>query len=83
MYDLQPETSFHYRPLWQPQYELYDARRTQVVMQDWYALKDPRQFYRRGDPNVETIHHGPRKRSDRRIALHLACQGPRERLPST
>ncbi len=45
MYDLQPETSFHYRPLWQPQYELYDARRTQVVMQDWYALKDPRQFY--------------------------------------
>jgi phenol hydroxylase P1 protein len=45
MYDLQPETSFHYRPLWQPQYELYDRRRTAVVMADWYALKDPRQFY--------------------------------------
>ena len=45
MYDLQPETSFHYRPLWQPQYELYDKRRTAVVMADWYALKDPRQFY--------------------------------------
>lgn len=45
MFDLQPVTSFHYRPLWQPQYELYDARRTRVVMQDWYALKDPRQFY--------------------------------------
>jgi phenol hydroxylase P1 protein len=45
MYDLQPDTSFHYRPLWQPQYELYDRRRTAVVMADWYALKDPRQFY--------------------------------------
>jgi phenol hydroxylase P1 protein len=45
MYDLQPETSFHYRPLWQPEYELYDRRRTAVVMADWYALKDPRQFY--------------------------------------
>lgn len=45
MYDLQPETSFHYRPLWQPEYELYDKRRTAVVMADWYALKDPRQFY--------------------------------------
>ena len=45
MYDLQPETSFHYRPLCQPEYELYDKRRTAVVMADWYALKDPRQFY--------------------------------------
>lgn len=45
MYDLQPETSFHYKPLWQPEYELYDKRRTAVVMADWYALKDPRQFY--------------------------------------
>jgi phenol hydroxylase P1 protein len=45
MYDLQPETNFHYRPLWQPEYELYDRRRTAVVMADWYALKDPRQFY--------------------------------------
>jgi phenol hydroxylase P1 protein len=45
MYDLQPVASFHYRPLWQPQYELYDARRTRVTMQDWYALKDPRQFF--------------------------------------
>lgn len=45
MYDLQPEANFHYRPLWQPEYELYDKRRTAVVMADWYALKDPRQFY--------------------------------------
>ncbi|GAB3453868.1 aromatic/alkene monooxygenase hydroxylase subunit beta [Massilia terrae] len=45
MYDLQPDTSFHYRPLWQPEYELYDSRRTAVKMADWHALKDPRQFY--------------------------------------
>lgn len=45
MFDLQPVTNFHYRPLWQPQYELYDVRRTRVVMQDWYALKDPRQYF--------------------------------------
>lgn len=44
-YDVQAETNFHYRPLWQPEYELNDTRRTRIVMQDWYALKDPRQFY--------------------------------------
>ncbi|SEI59612.1 Phenol hydroxylase P1 protein [Allopseudospirillum japonicum] len=44
-YDVQSETNFHYRPLWQPDLELNDPRRTQIVMQDWYALKDPRQFY--------------------------------------
>lgn len=44
-YDLQPEVNFHYRPIWAPDYELYDARRTAIVMLDWYAFKDPRQFY--------------------------------------
>lgn len=44
-FDLQPTTNFHYRPLWQPELELYDVRRTQIVMKDWYALRDPRQFY--------------------------------------
>lgn len=44
-YDLQGETNFHYRPLWQPQYELNDKGRTQIKMEDWYDLKDPRQFY--------------------------------------
>ncbi|MCD8512275.1 MAG: aromatic/alkene monooxygenase hydroxylase subunit beta [Nitrincola sp.] len=44
-YDLQAETNFHYRPLWQPEFELNDKNRTKIVMEDWYALKDPRQFY--------------------------------------
>lgn len=44
-YGLQAETNFHYRPLWQPDLELYDVRRTRLVLKDWYALRDPRQFY--------------------------------------
>jgi phenol hydroxylase P1 protein len=41
----QPSANFHYRPTWDPEHELFDARRTQVVMSDWYKLRDPRQFY--------------------------------------
>ena len=44
-YDIQQTDIFHYRPLWEPDRELFDARRTAIRMQDWYALKDPRQFY--------------------------------------
>lgn len=44
-YDAQPATNFHYRPLWNPNKTLNDKTYTQVTMQDWYALKDPRQFY--------------------------------------
>lgn len=45
MLDVQPTTHFHYRPYWEPDLELYDPRRTAIVMADWYALRDPRQFY--------------------------------------
>lgn len=44
-YDVQSEVNFHYRPTWDPGHELYDKRRTAIVMEDWYALKDPRQYY--------------------------------------
>lgn len=44
-FDLQPAVNFHYRPFWQPQYEIYDKRRTAIQMADWYAFKDPRQYY--------------------------------------
>nr|WP_067291117.1 aromatic/alkene monooxygenase hydroxylase subunit beta [Marinobacterium profundum] len=44
-YDLQAETNYHYRPLWQPEFELNDKGRTAIEMQDWYAFKDPRQYY--------------------------------------
>jgi phenol/toluene 2-monooxygenase (NADH) P1/A1 len=44
-FDLQPTVNFHYRPLWQPEMALYDVRRTQIEMKDWYAFRDPRQYY--------------------------------------
>jgi phenol hydroxylase P1 protein len=44
-YDLQQTDIFHYRPVWEPELQLFDKRRTKVQMKDWYALKDPRQFY--------------------------------------
>ena len=44
-FDMQSDCNFHYRPLWAPEYELYDRRRTAIVMKDWYTFKDPRQFY--------------------------------------
>src|SRR5207245_9377726 len=43
--DLQSTENFHYRPLWQPELELYDVRRTRIEMKDWYAFRDPRQYY--------------------------------------
>jgi phenol hydroxylase P1 protein len=43
--DMQPTTNWHYRPLWEPEFHLYDVRRTRIVMADWYAFKDPRQYY--------------------------------------
>lgn len=44
-YDVASTVNFHYRPLWQPEFELNDPARTAIVMEDWYAFKDPRQFY--------------------------------------
>lgn len=44
-YDVQPTVNFHYKPLWDSEHEMYDVRRTAVVMKDWYAFKDPRQYY--------------------------------------
>lgn len=43
--DIQPDVNFHYRPTWDPEREIFDASRTAITMKDWYALKDPRQFY--------------------------------------
>ncbi len=41
----QSEINFHYRPTWDPEHALFDASRTAIAMSNWYALKDPRQFY--------------------------------------
>ena len=43
--DMQQEANFHYRPTWDPDHMIYDRARTVIKMADWYAFKDPRQFY--------------------------------------
>ncbi len=43
--DIQATDNFHYRPTWDPEHEIFDASRSRLVMADWYAFKDPRQFY--------------------------------------
>ncbi len=44
-YNIQQENIFHYRPAWDADNVLFDKKRTKIQMKDWYALKDPRQFY--------------------------------------
>ncbi len=44
-YDVQAVTNFHYRPLYAPQFAIFDSARTRIAMADWYVFKDPRQLY--------------------------------------
>lgn len=44
-YDIQAAENLHYRPTWDPDQQIYDPSITRIVMKDWYALKDPRQYY--------------------------------------
>ena len=44
-YDIAPTHNFHFKPTWDQTRELNDPRRTAIAMADWYAFKDPRQFY--------------------------------------
>lgn len=44
-FDLQASINFQYRPTWAPEGYIFDERRTKIVMNDWYAFKDPRQYY--------------------------------------
>jgi phenol/toluene 2-monooxygenase (NADH) P1/A1 len=43
--DVQATANFHYKPQWEPEFWVYDTRKTAVVMEDWYKPLDPRQFY--------------------------------------
>jgi phenol hydroxylase P1 protein len=43
--DVQATANLHYRPTWDPAHEIFDTARTKITMRDWYAFKDPRQFY--------------------------------------
>jgi phenol hydroxylase P1 protein len=43
--DIQATENFHYRPLWDPQHELYDVGYSALRLSDPYAFTDPRQYY--------------------------------------
>jgi phenol hydroxylase P1 protein len=43
--NVQADANFHYRPTWDPDHEIFDVTRTRLVMADWYAFRDPRQYY--------------------------------------
>jgi len=44
-WDMQSTGNFHYKPLWDPDFDHFDPARTELHMKDWYAFRDPRQFY--------------------------------------
>jgi phenol hydroxylase P1 protein len=41
----QSTTHMHYRPTWEPEFEIFDPRRSAIQMREWYDLRDPRQLY--------------------------------------
>ncbi len=43
--DVQATANFHYRPLWAPDKEIYDAAYSAFLLADPYSFTDPRQFY--------------------------------------
>ncbi|MBS4730317.1 phenol 2-monooxygenase [Mycobacterium sp. SM1] len=44
-YNMQAMENFHYRPLWDPQHEIYDPDYSAVKLADPYSYTDPRQYY--------------------------------------
>ncbi|MSR14586.1 MAG: phenol hydroxylase [Gammaproteobacteria bacterium] len=45
VHDLQVTQNFHYRPTWDPEFDLFDKRRSAIVLGDFDQLLDPRQYY--------------------------------------
>lgn len=43
--DVQATEHFHYRPLWDPEHEIYDERHSALRLTDPYSFTDPRQYY--------------------------------------
>ncbi len=43
--DVQPREHFHYRPLWDPEHEIYDEAFSALRLADPYSFLDPRQYY--------------------------------------
>jgi phenol/toluene 2-monooxygenase (NADH) P1/A1 len=44
-YNLEPKENFHYRPLWNPEMNIFDERLTKVKCEDWEQFRDPEKLY--------------------------------------
>ncbi|WCN39501.1 hypothetical protein [Aneurinibacillus uraniidurans] len=44
-YNLQPYENFHYRPIWNPDIQIYDENITKLVCTDWEQFRDPARLY--------------------------------------
>jgi len=45
VFGAQPSENFHYRPQWDVEHEIFDVKRTKIVLNDWEDLVDPRKFH--------------------------------------
>jgi phenol hydroxylase P1 protein len=43
--EVQQEENFHYRPVWDPDHEIFDRNYTRLDLGDPYKFTDPRQYY--------------------------------------
>ncbi|MGG5258253.1 hypothetical protein [Phycicoccus avicenniae] len=43
--DIQAKENFHYRPLWDPEHDIYDEAYSAFRLTDPYSFTDPRQYY--------------------------------------
>jgi len=43
--EVQQEENFHYRPLWDPDHEIFDRSYTKLDLGDTYGFTDPRQYF--------------------------------------
>ncbi|AEJ38826.1 Phenol 2-monooxygenase [Sulfobacillus acidophilus TPY] len=43
--EVQQEENFHYRPLWDPEHDIFDPSYSALQLSDWYQFTDPRQYY--------------------------------------
>jgi phenol hydroxylase P1 protein len=43
--DVQATANFHYRPLWDPEHEIFDPTYSALRLADPYSFTDPRQYY--------------------------------------
>jgi phenol hydroxylase P1 protein len=44
-YNLEPKENFNFQPIWNPELNIFDERRTRVKCEDWEQFRDPAKLY--------------------------------------